>query len=68
VAQAGFEERVPTGRRTRRSFEKLVREVSAVLLDPVKRRLTIGEVAETLDEHPWRIVDALDAIDMMGGV
>lgn len=67
MAQTGFDERVPAGRRTRRSFEKLVREVSAVLSDPTRRRGTIGEVAEELDEHPWRIVDALDAIYMMGG-
>lgn len=55
------------GRRPRKSFEKLVREVAAVLNDPQTRALTVQQVADRLDEHPWRVVDAIQAYSMMGG-
>lgn len=47
-------------------FEKLVREVSGALNDPTRRKLPIGDFAEEIGEHPWRVVDALDAVSMMG--
>lgn len=35
--------------------------------DPAGRELTVQEVSDRLGEHPWRVVDALDAYRMMGG-
>lgn len=49
------------------TLEKLVREVSRRLSDPEARKLTVKETAEELGEHPWRVVDALDAVEMIEG-
>jgi hypothetical protein len=52
-------------RPVRRPLEKLVREVSAALNDPVRRQLTVQQLADELGEHPWRICDAVDVIAML---
>jgi len=50
----------------RRSFEDLVRKVSELFSNGRSKELTIGQMADELGEHPWRIVDAIDAIYMLG--
>jgi hypothetical protein len=47
-------------------FPDLVREVSAYFADGRARRVTIGEMGEELGEHPWRVVDAIEAMHMVG--
>lgn len=49
----------------RTPIEQLVRDVSGVLHDPARRSLMIRDIADDLGEHPWRIVDALDVIEMV---
>lgn len=60
------EQKFAPRRQGRMPFEKLVREVSGALNDPTRRKLPIGDFAEEIGEHPWRVVDALDAVSMMG--
>jgi hypothetical protein len=61
---ASDESRFAPQKKGRTPFEQLVREVSGVLNDPTRRTQTVRDVATELGEHPWRIVDALDAIEM----
>lgn len=49
------------------TLERLVREVSRRLADPAARGRTIGLTAEELGEHPWRVLDALEAVEMIEG-
>lgn len=51
----------------RMTLEKLVREVSRRAHDPALRTMTIGETAEEIGEHPWRVIDALDVVELLEG-
>lgn len=52
-------------RKKRRSFEQLLDEVSARWHDE-RRHQVIGDIAEELEEHPNRVLDAIDASIIMG--